>query len=77
MLPGLIDLHVHLTSQSSPSEYAERMSINPADEAIRGTVYAEPSQLADVTELQRVDFVMKGGVVFARAEAGPPVESGG
>jgi len=33
--------------------------------------------LADVTELQRVDFVMKGGVVFARAEAGPPVESGG
>lgn len=43
VLPGLIDLHVHLTSQSSPSEYAERMSINPADEAIRGTVYAEPS----------------------------------
>ena len=36
VLPGLIDMHVHLTSnQSSTSRYTESTSLNPADYAIR------------------------------------------
>ena len=36
VLPGLIDMHVHLTSnQSSTKRYIESTSLNPADYAIR------------------------------------------
>src|SRR2546423_1664399 len=39
-LPGLIDVHVHLTNQHSAQTYSEQFRLNPADYAIRGTVYA-------------------------------------
>src|SRR3546814_14716581 len=39
-LPGLIDSHVHLTGQLSPTSYSDQFRLNPADYAIRGTVYA-------------------------------------
>ena len=37
ILPGLIDMHVHLTSQSSSKAYIERTTLNSADYAIRAT----------------------------------------
>src|SRR5512143_978932 len=39
-LPGLIDSHTHLTSQTSPTSYSDRFRWNEADYAIRSTVYA-------------------------------------
>lgn len=35
VLPGLIDLHVHLGSQSSPTAYLESFTLNAADRALR------------------------------------------
>lgn len=35
VLPGLIDLHVHLGSEVSPTAYIERFTENPADIALR------------------------------------------
>ena len=35
--PGLIDMHVHLTSQSSNRAYLENFTLNAADYAIRAT----------------------------------------
>jgi imidazolonepropionase-like amidohydrolase len=52
VLPGLMDMHVHLTSESSPAEYVERMSLNPADYAIRGTVWAERTLMAGFTTVR-------------------------
>src|SRR4249920_871770 len=30
-LPGLIDMHTHITSEGSPRTYIERYQLNPAD----------------------------------------------
>ena len=41
LLPGFIDLHVHISSQQSGAAgYAERFFLNPADVALRATTYA-------------------------------------
>src|SRR5204863_9436846 len=40
-LPGLIDMHTHLTSEGNPRQYLERFQLNPADIAFRGAAYAK------------------------------------
>jgi imidazolonepropionase-like amidohydrolase len=53
VLPGLIDMHVHLTSeQSGTAGYAERFYLNPADYALRSTVYARKTLLAGFTTVR-------------------------
>jgi imidazolonepropionase-like amidohydrolase len=39
VMPGLIDMHVHVSGESSPGAYSERFFMNPADAALRATVY--------------------------------------
>jgi imidazolonepropionase-like amidohydrolase len=51
-LPGLIDMHVHLTSQSSPRSYIERFTLNKADYAFRAAHYAEKTLLAGFTSVR-------------------------
>ena len=41
ILPGLIDMHVHLSNESSRNAYLERVTWNAADYAIRATKNAE------------------------------------
>jgi len=53
-LPGLIDSHVHLTSQFSPSTYSDQFRLNPADYAIEGTVYAGRTLRAGFTTVRNV-----------------------
>ena len=53
-LPGLIDSHVHLTDQFSPTTYSDQFRLNPADYAIRGTVYAKRTLLAGFTTVRNV-----------------------
>src|SRR5699024_4285209 len=45
-IPGLIDGHTHLTSQGSKNGYSEKFRLNPADYAIRSTVFARRTLLA-------------------------------
>jgi imidazolonepropionase-like amidohydrolase len=53
VLPGLIDCHVHLTSETSgQSGYAERFYMNPADVALRSTTYAKKTLLAGFTTVR-------------------------
>jgi imidazolonepropionase-like amidohydrolase len=54
VLPGLIDLHVHLTGEGSPQSYVEGFRLNPADFAIRSTVYAERTLLAGFTTVRNL-----------------------
>lgn len=52
LLPGLMDMHVHLTGEQSPTSYAERLTMNPADLALRSTVYARRTLLAGFTTVR-------------------------
>ena len=53
LLPGLMDMHVHLSSQQSgQAGYAERFYLNPADVALRATTYARKTLLAGFTTVR-------------------------
>jgi imidazolonepropionase-like amidohydrolase len=53
-LPGLIDSHTHLTSQTSPTGYTDRFRWNIADYAIRSTVYAQRTLEAGFTTVRNL-----------------------
>jgi len=53
-LPGLIDMHVHLTSQSSPQSYSEGFRLNPADFAFRAAHYADITLKAGFTTVRNL-----------------------
>ena len=52
VMPGFIDLHVHLEMQSSPSTYLERFRKNQADLAYDAAVYAKRTLLAGFTTVR-------------------------
>ncbi len=52
VLPGLMDMHTHLTSQSGPAAYLERFQLNPADLAFRSAQYAERTLHAGFTTVR-------------------------
>jgi imidazolonepropionase-like amidohydrolase len=53
-LPGLIDAHTHLTMQFGPTSYTDQFRLNPADYAIRSTVYARRTLLAGFTTVRNL-----------------------
>jgi len=53
-MPGLIDSHTHLTMQFSKSTYSDKFRLDPADHAIRGTVYAKRTLLAGFTTVRNL-----------------------
>ena len=53
-MPGLIDSHVHLSGQTSRTEYVDRYHWNVADYAIRSTIYARRTLLAGFTTVRNV-----------------------
>jgi imidazolonepropionase-like amidohydrolase len=53
-LPGLIDMHVHLTSQSSPRSYIENFTLNIADSAFRAANFAEITLNAGFTTVRNL-----------------------
>jgi imidazolonepropionase-like amidohydrolase len=52
VLPGLIDMHVHIEGQSSPDRYLKRFTDNEADVALQSTVYAERTLMAGFTTVR-------------------------
>src|ERR1700722_11222694 len=53
-MPGLIASHVHLTGETSRSQYVDKFHWNIADYAIRSTVYARRTLLAGFTTVRNV-----------------------
>ncbi len=53
-LPGLVDSHTHLTMQFSKSTYSDKFRMNPADDAISGTVYARRTLEAGFTTVRNL-----------------------
>lgn len=52
VMPGLIDLHVHVEGQSSPTAYIEEFTLDPADLALRATAYCEKTLKAGFTTVR-------------------------
>ena len=53
-LPGLIDSHVHLTGETSPTQYVDDFHWNAADYAIRSVAYAQRTLDAGFTTVRNV-----------------------
>lgn len=52
VLPGLIDMHVHLESETSKNNALERFTLNKADVAFRSSVFARTTLLAGFTTVR-------------------------
>jgi imidazolonepropionase-like amidohydrolase len=53
-LPGLIDSHTHLTSQTSRTQYVDQFHWNLADYVVRAPLYARRTLLAGFTTVRNV-----------------------
>ncbi|MBI1358115.1 MAG: amidohydrolase family protein [Acidobacteria bacterium] len=66
-MPGWMDMHVHLASESNPKAYEERFRLNAADYAFRAAVHAKRTLLAGFTTVR--DLGTRDGVSIALARA--------
>ncbi|WP_047246417.1 metal-dependent hydrolase family protein [Maribacter thermophilus] len=76
ILPGFIDMHVHIESESSPSRYLEKFTKNEADVAFQSTIYAKRTLMAGFTTVRDLggsgvnislrDAINKGTIVGPR-----------
>ncbi len=67
VMPGLIDMHVHVAFESSPTAYGEPFFMNPADVALRGTVYLRRTLAAGFTTVR--DLGASDGVALSLRDA--------
>ncbi|NBC23605.1 MAG: amidohydrolase family protein [Gammaproteobacteria bacterium] len=77
VMPGWIDMHVHIASQTSPERQLESFTLDPQDAAYRSVPYAEKTLMAGFTTVRDLgtshglaqslrDAVAKGVVVGPR-----------
>jgi imidazolonepropionase-like amidohydrolase len=52
VMPGLIDMHVHLEGETSKDQSLQRFTLNDADVAFRSTVYAKKTLMAGFTTVR-------------------------
>lgn len=52
VLPGLIDLHVHIEHESNPNHYLERFTQSDIDNAFHSTVFAKNTLMAGFTTVR-------------------------
>ncbi len=52
VMPGLIDAHVHISSETSRNRYSEGFTLNPEDFAFRAVGYAERTLMAGFTTVR-------------------------
>ncbi len=52
VMPGLIDMHVHIEGESNPRAYLDRFTKNPADVAFGSLKYAEATLMAGFTTVR-------------------------
>lgn len=52
VLPGLIDMHVHLEGESNPKSYLQKFTLNSSDKALHGSYYAKKTLMAGFTTVR-------------------------
>ena len=81
-MPGLIDLHVHLGGELSPTSYMEGVQLNPADAAVRGVANAQKTLRAGFTSVRELGNAQGVSVALRNAinrgiVPGPRMQSAG
>jgi imidazolonepropionase-like amidohydrolase len=69
VLPGLMDMHVHLTGELSPRSYLERFQLEAADQALRSVAYADRTLMAGFTTVRNVGAGFKVAIKLRNAIA--------
>ena len=82
VMPGLMDMHVHLDGQSSPTSYTEGFFLNPGDYALRAAFYAKKTLLAGFTTVRNLGDTGNSTLALRKAVAagwvdGPRIYSAG
>jgi imidazolonepropionase-like amidohydrolase len=67
LLPGLFDMHVHLTSEYSKRSEIEDYKLNEADVAINGVVHAERTLLAGFTTVRDLGDEFRASLALRNA----------
>lgn len=52
VMPGWIDMHVHMEEETSPTHYADEFTLNPADVAFNSIGYAKSTLMAGFTTVR-------------------------
>jgi imidazolonepropionase-like amidohydrolase len=69
VMPGLIDSHVHLESETNPGAYLDRFVKNPGDVAYQAYVYAKRNLMAGFTTvLSRAHVFLQRVLPLVRRE---------
>ena len=81
-MPGLIDLHVHLGGEISPTSYMEGIQFNPADDAVRAVANAQKTLMAGFTSVRELGAAPGVSVALRNAinrgiVPGPRVQAAG
>ena len=66
-LPGLMDMHTHMSSQSSPQSYIQRFTLNEADIALRGAHFAEITLMAGFTTVRDLGDSFNASIALREA----------
>lgn len=69
VMPGLMDMHTHLSSQFSANAYAEKYTMNEADYALRSVTYAEKTLMAGFTTVRELGDSHRISTALKRAIA--------
>ncbi|MGL5146982.1 MAG: amidohydrolase family protein, partial [Plesiomonas shigelloides] len=67
LMPGLIDMHTHLTFQGDKGAYLEPFTLNPADVALRGVMYGKRTLHAGFTTVRDLGDAGLGSVALRNA----------
>jgi len=52
VMPGLMDMHIHIEGELNPARYIERYTLESQDVALRSTLYAERTLMAGFTTVR-------------------------
>lgn len=66
-LPGLMDMHTHLTMDNNKSSYLEKFTLNEADIAIRSVPYAEKTLKAGFTTVRDLGDSFNASIALKKA----------
>ena len=67
LMPGLWDMHVHLTSEYSPGAQLDSFTLNEGDVALRGAAYAERTLNAGFTTVRDLGSAMNASISLRNA----------
>ncbi len=67
VMPGLIDMHVHLASQRNPRSQLERFTMAPTERSLQATTFAEATLMAGFTTVRDLGTIDGVAIAMRRA----------